>query len=185
MTSGDSAPDRRVKSALFLLGCLWAGMAPHWLAPDQRLIPSFALALLLGGYSIRTVLLQALRRQKAAATEGAAAEPSAQELPSVDVVVAARDEELVIARLVERIARIRYPEGRLCLWVIDDGSEDATPALLRELETTTPRLRVLRRSRDAGVASPVPSTMFSGTWRAAGCWCSMPMRAWRPTCWSG
>ncbi|MEB3263644.1 MAG: glycosyltransferase family 2 protein [Synechococcus sp.] len=153
MASGDSAPDRRVKSALFLLACVWAGMAPHWLAPDQRLIPSISLALLLGGYSIRTVLLQALRRQKAAAqpaTEGAVPERPAPELPSVDVVVAARDEEAVIGRLVERIARIRYPEGRLRLWVVDDGSEDATPELLRELERTTPLLRVLRRSREAG-----------------------------------
>jgi 1,2-diacylglycerol 3-beta-glucosyltransferase len=163
MASGDSAPDRRVPSALFLLGCAWMGLAPHWLPPEQRLIPSISLALLLGGYSIRTVLLQALRRpapaDPAAAPMAAGGGSPGQsgdtseagaEFPSVDVVVAARDEQAVIGRLVERITRIRYPSGRLRLWVIDDGSEDATPELLRELERSTPLLRVLRRSRTAG-----------------------------------
>jgi len=71
-------------------------------------------------------------------------------LPSVDVVVAARDEEAVIARLVERVLRLRWPAERLRLWVIDDGSEDRTPQRLAELQEVHPQLRVLRRGRDAG-----------------------------------
>lgn len=71
-------------------------------------------------------------------------------LPSVDVVVAARDEEAVIARLVERVLRLRWPTEQLRLWVIDDGSEDRTPQRLAELQALHPQLRVLRRSRDAG-----------------------------------
>ena len=70
--------------------------------------------------------------------------------PPVDVVVAARDEEAVIARLVERVLGLRWPTEQLRLWVIDDGSEDRTPQRLAELQAVHPQLRVLRRSRDAG-----------------------------------
>jgi 1,2-diacylglycerol 3-beta-glucosyltransferase len=56
----------------------------------------------------------------------------------------------VIARLVERVLRLRWPTEQLRLWVIDDGSEDRTPQRLAELQAVHPQLRVLRRSRDAG-----------------------------------
>ncbi len=58
MTAGGSASDRRrPKAALFLVACGWAGMAPHWLDPVRGLLPALTLAVLLGGYSLRTVLL--------------------------------------------------------------------------------------------------------------------------------
>ena len=41
---------RRIKTALFLLACVCAGFAPHWLDPHLSLIPAFFLAFLLGGY---------------------------------------------------------------------------------------------------------------------------------------
>jgi 1,2-diacylglycerol 3-beta-glucosyltransferase len=68
----------------------------------------------------------------------------------VDIVVAARDEQAVIGRLVEGIAALRWPAGRLTLWVIDDGSEDLTPEVLEDLQRRVPLLRVLRRPREAG-----------------------------------
>jgi len=141
---------RRGPSALFLLGCGWAGMAPHWLAPSQQLWPALSLAVLLGGYSLRTVLLQALRPAAAPAPIPGPGQPLAPALPLVDVVVAARDEQAVIARLVEGIARLRYPEGRLLLWVVDDASSDRTPQLLAELQQRFAFLRVLRREAGAG-----------------------------------
>jgi hypothetical protein len=57
---------RRGKSALFLVACGVAGLGPHWLEPGLRLMPASALALLLGGYSIRTVLVPALSRGRGA-----------------------------------------------------------------------------------------------------------------------
>lgn len=155
---------RRLKSALFLLTCCAAGLAPHWLEPGRSLVPSIVLAVLLGGYSIRTVLLDppTIAAPAEGADEAGAAtdngapdnihEPDHQggELPLLDVVVAARDEQAVIRRLVERITSLRYPDGRLQLWVIDDGSEDRTPELLADLQTRLPQLHVLRRSRQAG-----------------------------------
>ncbi len=58
----DTAPQRRrAKSALFAIGCGWAGLAPHWLDPSLSLIPAITLAVLLGGYSVRSVLLPLCR----------------------------------------------------------------------------------------------------------------------------
>lgn len=138
---------RRAKAALFLACCGLVGVAPHWLPPGRSLVPALTLATLLGGYSLRTVLLQAFRRRP---VEGAPAVAPAADGPAVDVVVAARDEQAVIARLVERIAALRWPEAQLALWVVDDGSDDRTPALLADLQERHPFLRVLRRPRDAG-----------------------------------
>jgi 1,2-diacylglycerol 3-beta-glucosyltransferase len=151
---GRSTDHRRGKSALFLIGCGWAGLAPHWLQGSLRLAPAITLAVLLGGYTLRTVLLRAFGSSPAPADpavppaggEGAAEVP----LPAVDVVVAARDEQAVIGRLVERIAQLRYPEGQLRLWVIDDASRDRTPQVLAELQERHAFLRVLRREADAG-----------------------------------
>jgi len=156
MAAGGSATEiapkrRRGKSALFVVGCGWAGMAPHWLDPSIRLIPSITVALLLGGYVIRTVLAAVLRSAKQPSQSPEASLSQGLEVwPSVDVVVAARDEQAVIGRLVERMALVRYPEGLLKLWVVDDGSTDRTPEVLADLQDRFPFLHLLRRAPDAG-----------------------------------
>jgi 1,2-diacylglycerol 3-beta-glucosyltransferase len=147
MAAGGSSTDhRRGKSGLFLVACGGAGLAPHWLPESLRLFPAITLALLLGGYSLRTLLLQAFRPNTPSPALAQASAP----LPAVDVVVAARDEQAVIGRLVERMAQLSYPPGQLRLWVIDDASGDRTPQLLAELQQRHPFLQVLRREADAG-----------------------------------
>jgi len=149
MDAGGSSSDRRrAKSALFLLACLGAGMAPHWLPPAQSFWPAIAMAVVLGGYSIRTVLLQGLGSDERSA--GPVPVAGLNPLPAVDVVVAARDEQAVIVRLVEHLAQLRYPEGSLRLWVVDDGSSDRTPELLADLQQRLSLLQVVRREPDAG-----------------------------------
>jgi 1,2-diacylglycerol 3-beta-glucosyltransferase len=176
---GGSSDDRRLKAALFLIACLAAGLLPHALGPLARLLPSLGLAGLLGAYAARTVFLRPRSPESpvgsgvmpsASAIEplalsdplppsplpatAALTPPSVPQpplpFPAVDVVVAARDEQAVIGRLVERLLGLRWPAELLCLWVIDDGSEDRTPQRLAELQAIHPQLRVLRRSRDAG-----------------------------------
>ena len=39
----------------------------------------------------------------------------------VDILVAARDEENVIERLVERLLNLDYPNNKLNIYIIDDG----------------------------------------------------------------
>ena len=146
MDAGGTVTDRRrPKAALFMVGCLAAGLLPHWLPPTLRLVPALSLAVLLGAYSVRTVILQAFRDPPLAPP---VADPAT--LPSVDVVVAARDEQAVIVRLVERLLALRYPADRLSLWIVDDGSEDRTAPLLDDLAQRHGQLRVVHRPRDAG-----------------------------------
>ncbi len=151
-TAGPAAEGRRGKTALFLLCCGCAGFAPHWLEPPRNILPAAGLTLLLGAYVVRTVLAQLRRADPGGGTPGAAQAPAAFSgpWPAVDVVVAARDEQAVITRLVQRVAALRYPAGALRLWVVDDGSLDRTPELLGALQASTPLLQVLRRPREAG-----------------------------------
>ncbi len=146
--AGPGAEGRRGKAALFVVLCGWAGVAPHWLEPPRNLLPAAGLTLLLGLYVVRTVLVRIWRRPPGPGST--AGGPIAGPWPAVDVVVAARDEQAVIGRLVERIERLRYPKADLLLWVVDDGSEDRTPEILARLQARCPQLRVLRRPRDAG-----------------------------------
>ena len=145
MAAGGTATGaRRLQASLFLLCCCGAAAAPHRLPASQALWPATALTLLLGLYVLRAVFLPVLR--------GAQADGPAvlEALPAVDLVVAARDEEAVIGRLVERLAALSYPADRLKIWIVDDGSEDRTPEVLSEYQTRFPQLQVLRRPRDAG-----------------------------------
>ena len=145
MAAGGTATGaRRLQASLFLLCCCGAAAAPHRLPASQAHWPATALTLLLGLYVLRAVFLPALRGAKA---EGPAV---LEALPAVDLVVAARDEEAVIGRLVERLAALSYPADRLKIWIVDDGSEDRTPEVLSEYQTRFPQLQVLRRPRDAG-----------------------------------
>ena len=146
MAAGGTATGaRRLQASLFLVGCCVAGGLPHALPADRSLWPAVALTLVLGAYAARTVFLPLVSR--AEATEEAQALTN---WPAVDLVVAARDEEAVIGRLVERLADLTYPMEQLRLWVIDDGSEDRTPQVLESYQSRYPQLQVLRRSRDAG-----------------------------------
>ena len=145
MAAGGTATGaRRLQASLFLLCCCGAAAAPHRLPASQALWPATALTVLLGLYVLRAVLLPVLRGAQA---DGPAVLES---LPAVDLVVAARDEEAVIGRLVERLAALSYPADRLKIWIVDDGSEDRTPEVLSEYQTRFPQLQVLRRPRDAG-----------------------------------
>jgi 1,2-diacylglycerol 3-beta-glucosyltransferase len=115
------------------------------LPADRSLWPALALTFLLGAYALRVVFWPLLR---SAATP--AGSDALSDWPAVDLVVAARDEQAVIGRLVERLAELTYPADQLRLWVIDDGSEDRTPQVLESYQRRYPQLQVLRRSRDAG-----------------------------------
>jgi cellulose synthase/poly-beta-1,6-N-acetylglucosamine synthase-like glycosyltransferase/peptidoglycan/xylan/chitin deacetylase (PgdA/CDA1 family)/spore germination protein YaaH len=61
--------------------------------------------------------------------------------PPVSVIIAAYNEETVIARTVESILRNGYPEMEII--VVDDGSKDRTLAVLREAFDGNPAVRIL------------------------------------------
>mgnify|MGYP001160845615 CR=1 FL=1 len=141
---------RRGKTVLFLIACGWAGAAPHWLEPSKSLLPAITLVCLLGGYGLRTVFLRDRDEKLINAQENSFESLQDDQLPSVDVLVAARDEEAVLERLVKHIFSLHYPHNKLSIWIIDDGSQDQTPVILEQLSTQFPKLNVVRRSLSAG-----------------------------------
>ncbi len=58
----------------------------------------------------------------------------ARELPAVDVVIAAFNEEAHIARRVENLLELDYPADRLRVRIGSDGSSDGTADLLRAID---------------------------------------------------
>jgi len=63
-------------------------------------------------------------------------------LPSLTVVVAAKDEEARVERAARSLLAQEYPG--LTVSVVDDRSTDATPEILRRLAAENPRLTVMR-----------------------------------------
>ncbi|MGB3263803.1 MAG: glycosyltransferase family 2 protein [Microcoleus sp.] len=74
---------------------------------------------------------------------------SREDWPYVSLLVAAKNEEAVIGRLVESICNLDYPIDRYELWAIDDRSSDGTPLVLEQLTKKYPQLKVFRRGANA------------------------------------
>ncbi len=64
-------------------------------------------------------------------------------LPSVVVVVAARNEETRIGKCLESLATQDYPEGLFQIVVVDDRSEDATPDIVRQYSANNGRITLV------------------------------------------
>ena len=65
--------------------------------------------------------------------------------PRVSIFVPCRNEELVIEGLVTCLLALDYPAEMLEILVVDDGSDDATGAILDQLAARDARLRALHR----------------------------------------
>ncbi len=116
--------------------------------------------LLLYSYAGYPLLLRGLFRWK----YGRASEPDVQpgaepgvepgvesgtealrpDLPQVAVLMAAYNEEAVIGAKLDSFGSLRYPAGRVTLWVGSDGSTDRTDELVREREARGEAVRLLR-----------------------------------------
>ena len=54
--------------------------------------------------------------------------------PRVSVIIPAHNEELVIRRTVESMLALDYPEERIEIIVINDGSSDSTAQIVEEFD---------------------------------------------------
>jgi 1,2-diacylglycerol 3-beta-glucosyltransferase len=70
--------------------------------------------------------------------------------PTVSLLVAAKNEEAVISKLVKMLCNLDYPVDKYEVWVINDYSTDQTPILLDQLAQEYDQLKVLHRSAGAG-----------------------------------
>jgi len=99
----------------------------------------YQFVLCLGGFCLR----QRLRRQVPAAIDD-------EKLPAVTVLVPARNEEKVIASTVARLQGLQYPDGKLEIMIINDGSSDGTLPAARRQAGTDRRFRFLDIPASAG-----------------------------------
>ena len=96
--------------------------------------------------------LQALRLMKATPEEAPpmlTADVPKENYPQVCLIVAAKNEEAVIGKIVRQLCSLDYPGDRHEVWIVDDNSTDQTPAILDQLRQQYPQLKVLRRGAGA------------------------------------
>ncbi len=84
----------------------------------------------------------------------AAAAPTAAASPDVSVLVPVLDEAGSVAELAARVAKVLDEGGRSFeLIFVDDGSQDGTPARVREARERDPRVKLVRLRRNFGKAA--------------------------------
>jgi 1,2-diacylglycerol 3-beta-glucosyltransferase len=71
------------------------------------------------------------------------------QVPFISLLVAAKNEEAVIANLVHCLCQIDYDPSRLELWVIDDNSSDRTSVILERLQQKYQQLKILKRGSES------------------------------------
>lgn len=128
---------RRGKAAL-VLTVVWSGTIALHLASWGSIF-ILGLTTLLGIHALVVVFAKPRRHQKE--IQG--------DLPFISILVAAKNEEAVIGKLVKNLCSLEYPVGQYEVWIIDDHSTDKTPSVLAELAQEYKQLQVLRRSAQA------------------------------------
>jgi biofilm PGA synthesis N-glycosyltransferase PgaC len=84
---------------------------------------------------------------------GAVGSPAA---PAVSAVMVVRNEEAVIARKLENLLTLDYPQAKLDVVVVSDGSSDRTPAILADYARDSglrTRVRILMKPVSQGKAA--------------------------------
>jgi len=70
--------------------------------------------------------------------------------PTVTVLIAARNEEAVVGRLLQRIAELTYPKDKIEVVLVDDASTDKTGQIADRFAQTYGYFKVVHRSKDVG-----------------------------------
>ena len=133
---------RRKKSA-FMLSMIWA------IAFVLHMV-SWGSTAVLGATGL--LLIQAVRLVSQKPDEATVPLTDAQltDVPTVSLVVSAKNEEAVIGRLVHNLCELDYPVDKYDVWLIDDASTDKTGAILDQLATEFSQLKVVHRKPNAG-----------------------------------
>ena len=136
---------RRRKAAVALTIVWSSTIALHLVSWGSWLVA--ALTTVMGVHILR--LLVARPKPLPAPLPTSFTPTDAENLPFISLMVAAKNEEAVIAPLVKTLCTLDYPASRYELWVIDDNSTDRTPILLERLQREFDQLKVFRRAADA------------------------------------
>tara|TARA_A100001035_G_scaffold275895_2_gene269999 strand:+ start:389 stop:1693 length:1305 start_codon:yes stop_codon:yes gene_type:complete len=140
--------NRRLKSLVFIIICLILTIVPHVFFSGRKIsYLVFILSLLVAIYGLLVIFKNTKRYVN---SNNLNKELTVVNLPTLDILVAARDEENVIERLVERLLNLEYPINKLNIYIINDGSSDQTPLILDRLSKKFERLKIITRSPNAG-----------------------------------
>src|SRR5689334_10966254 len=74
-------------------------------------------------------------------------------VPTIDVIIPALNEARYLGACLESIAAQRYPLDAVTVFVVDNGSTDATVAIAEAFKTKNLRVRVLHQERRGPAAS--------------------------------
>ncbi len=139
--------NRRLKSFLFFTVCLSVSTIPHIFQFKHFLFFTITISFLVACYGLNVILKN---EKRSVFSQNYEKIISDDKLPALDILVAARDEENVIERLVERLFNLDYPTNKLNIYIIDDGSSDKTPLILERLSKEFDKLKIITRSVNAG-----------------------------------
>ena len=147
MNSNTTNNNRRLKSFFFLSCCIFCGFVPHLFNQRYSLPVIVITSFLVLFYSLFLILkINKWIKNNYVLKK----DLFGKELPFIDILVAARDEQNVVSILVERLFNLDYPSEKLNIYIIDDGSEDETPFILEELSEKYEKLKIISRKKNAG-----------------------------------
>lgn len=133
----------RRRKAVFVLMVVWGSVITlHWFWWGAWLVMGFAGLLTLQAIRFIFAKPPVMPRlmDDLALTQAA----------KVSLLVAAKNEEAVIGKLIKNLCSLDYPQNKYEVWVIDDHSSDRTPIIVDQLAQEYPQLKVLHRSANAG-----------------------------------
>jgi 1,2-diacylglycerol 3-beta-glucosyltransferase len=134
-------PGRRRKAAIALTA-IWSGtIALHMVSWGSWFV--LGLTTLMGVHFLRVLFARPIPVPEPLSSD------NPKDYPYVSLLVAAKNEEAVIASLVEDLCQLDYPTDRYDLWIIDDNSSDRTPLVLERLQRQYAQLNVVRRPANA------------------------------------
>jgi len=137
--------NRRLKSFIFLVSCMLIGVYPHFFSKKPPVFAIYLTSFVVLIYGV-WVLSKNIKLSNNVCDNN----EFLNDIPTLDILVAARDEQNVIARLVERLVSLDYPPEKLKIYIIDDGSVDNTPNILKRLSQKYERLNIISRSKNDG-----------------------------------
>ncbi|NER07241.1 MAG: glycosyltransferase family 2 protein, partial [Okeania sp. SIO3C4] len=142
LSSHQNIDDGRRRKAALMSFLIWTTtIALHLL--------SWGYLVILGLTALLSVQLMRILFAKPKLPPKPLSEENATDWPYISLLVAAKNEEAVISKLVKNICTLDYPTNNYELWVIDDNSTDRTPVLLEQLAKEYQQLNVITRSPDA------------------------------------
>ncbi len=81
-------------------------------------------------------------------------QPVNKQLPTISVIVAARNEEKTIGALLESLEKQDYPKDLLSFYIVDDDSEDGTAEIIKAKCNENPLFHYVTPDMDSPLKSP-------------------------------